>query len=223
MRNLKDFRHALFYRLLTSKKKGLISLGEECSWTILPVPITAESNVLSAGAGHDISFEKALSDRFGCRIVLLDPSPTGEMTWKKFGADLPTTEFIPSALSDHEGWISLTDPLDADEGSFRSSAPHSASTIKVPSLSVAGICAEKNWSRIDLLKMDVEGAEYEVIRSIIQSGIYIGQICVEFHHGEGFSSSRSDTVTAILELRKAGYRLVHRVHWDHTFIHRSLL
>ena len=220
---IKDLRHALFYRLLTNPKKGLVLLGDECSWTILPDPITAKSIVLSAGAGHDISFEKALSERFGCRILLLDPSPTGRMTWQKFGADLPTTEFLPSALSDHDGWISLGDPLDAEEGSFRSASLHPASTLKVPSRSIKAICAERSWERIDLLKMDIEGAEYDVVESLLADGISIGQICVEFHHGAGFSTSRSDTIRTILMLRKAGYRLVHRIHWDHTFVHRTLL
>jgi 2-polyprenyl-3-methyl-5-hydroxy-6-metoxy-1,4-benzoquinol methylase len=34
---------------------------------------------------------------------------------------------------------------------------------------------------VDLLKLDVEGAEYEVIDSIIESGVRIGTLCIEFH------------------------------------------
>ena len=43
-------------------------------------------------------------------------------------------------------------------------------------------------NRIDILKMDIEGAEYEVIEDIISSTVPIQQVLIEFHHR--FSSLR---------------------------------
>ena len=37
-------------------------------------------------------------------------------------------------------------------------------------------------SRIDILKMDIEGAEYDVIDDIINSPVPIAQVLIEFHH-----------------------------------------
>jgi hypothetical protein len=37
-------------------------------------------------------------------------------------------------------------------------------------------------ARIDLLKMDIEGAEYEVIEEIVREKIPVQQLLVEFHH-----------------------------------------
>lgn len=37
-------------------------------------------------------------------------------------------------------------------------------------------------SRIDLLKMDIEGAEYQVFEDLATDMPPIGQIAVEFHH-----------------------------------------
>jgi hypothetical protein len=37
-------------------------------------------------------------------------------------------------------------------------------------------------SRIDILKMDIEGAEYSVLEDIAREKIPVGQILVEFHH-----------------------------------------
>jgi hypothetical protein len=47
---------------------------------------------------------------------------------------------------------------------------------------LATIMAMLGHVRIDVLKMDVEGAEYMVLPDILRSGISPSQILVEFHH-----------------------------------------
>jgi hypothetical protein len=42
-----------------------------------------------------------------------------------------------------------------------------------------------NHDHIDLLKMDIEGAEYAVLADILNSGIKIKQLLIEFHHRFG--------------------------------------
>ena len=57
---------------------------------------------------------------------------------------------------------------------------------------------------IDLLKMDIEGAEYQVVDDICRSGIRPKQILVEFHHR--FSNvGIAKTKNAINRLRNIGY------------------
>lgn len=61
-------------------------------------------------------------------------------------------------------------------------------------------------SRIDILKMDVEGAEYDVIDEINNSDIRPKQFLVEFHHrfpGIGIKRSKE----AIDKIRNMGYLL----------------
>jgi|GEM_PF-5907822 len=38
-----------------------------------------------------------------------------------------------------------------------------------------------NKSRIDLLKIDIEGYEYEVLEDLLSNSIPVTQICVEIH------------------------------------------
>ena len=40
---------------------------------------------------------------------------------------------------------------------------------------------ELGHEKIDILKMDIEGAEFEVIHDIICDGIEFGQLCIEVH------------------------------------------
>jgi Methyltransferase FkbM domain len=59
-------------------------------------------------------------------------------------------------------------------------------------------------ARIDLLKMDIEGAECDVIQDLIASAIVVKQLLVEFHH-RWKEISVSKTKEAIRHLNVAGY------------------
>jgi hypothetical protein len=60
--------------------------------------------------------------------------------------------------------------------------------------------------RIDLLKMDVEGAEYQVISDLIDSRVDVRQIVVEFHH-RWQEVGIGNTKKTIRELNRAGFRI----------------
>jgi hypothetical protein len=62
--------------------------------------------------------------------------------------------------------------------------------------------------RIDVLKIDIEGGEYEAIDDLLASRLSVGQVLVEFHHHfPGVGLSR--TVRAVRALEEAGYLLFH--------------
>src|SRR3546814_6680237 len=50
--------------------------------------------------------------------------------------------------------------------------------------SIASLMAELGHDRLDLLKVDVEGAEHEVIRSMLASGIRPTVLCMELDQPE---------------------------------------
>ena len=56
------------------------------------------------------------------------------------------------------------------------------------------------------MKMDIEGAEYNVINNLIETSVRPKQILVEFHHRfEGVELYK--TKNAVQKLRSIGYRL----------------
>ena len=66
--------------------------------------------------------------------------------------------------------------------------------------------AELGHDKLDILKMDIEGAEYDVIDSLVVSGIRPRQMLVEFNHrfgGVGIGKSKN----AIETLRQNGYQI----------------
>jgi hypothetical protein len=68
------------------------------------------------------------------------------------------------------------------------------------------IARELGHEHIDVLKMDIEGAEYDVLVDLEKSSIRPVQILIEFHHrfpGIGVERSRN----AVSLLRAMNYRL----------------
>ena len=81
-------------------------------------------------------------------------------------------------------------------------------TIKAPVKTLKSIAQECGHQTIDLLKMDIEGAEYDVIDNLEEQEVEINQILIEFHHMyKGISLD--DTKNAIDKLRKLGFELFH--------------
>lgn len=215
--NLSLLGHRLVYRALT-RSMPTTRVGVGAAWNLAMDSLTAESFVISGGAGHDISFELELVARTGCRLVLLDPSPTGKATVDQ--AELPSAlVFEAKALSSQVGVISLAKPIDMREGSWRLDL--SGSGEKMQSTSISDIMQRFEVDRVDLLKIDIEGFEYDVLDDVLKRGIPIRQICVEIHQGPVFGKSRIDRWHLIFRLLKARYRLIHHDGWDHTFLHKG--
>ncbi len=78
--------------------------------------------------------------------------------------------------------------------------------IEVPAYSLSTILRKLGHDRIDLMKIDIEGAEYEVLDGLLASPVKPTQLLVEFHHrfpGIGLEK----TADVIERLRDAGYKI----------------
>ena len=77
---------------------------------------------------------------------------------------------------------------------------------------------------VSLLKLDVEGAEYEILASLLDGNIYPDILCVEFD--EGYQPMDEGYLTRILSqvrrMKSQGYLLTYIDGWNVTFIHKRL-
>jgi FkbM family methyltransferase len=213
----------VFDTFFCSCDSRLVPFGKECVWHVRPDLLNADSIVVSAGVGNDISFEKELVDYIGCQILLLDPSPTGLRTMSLASNQRPAIEFQPVALAGRDGAITLQAPLQAAEGSYwlgpsgRPGQSGNGDTIQFPCRSLSSLARERGWSRIDLLKIDIEASEYAVVEDLVQSGLQVGQLCIEFHHFmQGVPITR--TLRALEALRGLGLRFAYKTGSDYTLL-----
>ena len=68
------------------------------------------------------------------------------------------------------------------------------------------------------MKIDIEGAEYSVLESIMKSPVKIKQIAVEFHNGVLPGIPRSRTIRSLIRMFMKGYRIVHKGGSNHTLM-----
>jgi hypothetical protein len=76
---------------------------------------------------------------------------------------------------------------------------------------------ELGHPRLNLLKLDVEGAEHEVLGSVLQARISPKIICVEFDQ----PTPVSRTVGTVRRVLDAGYDLVCIDDWNYTMVKRE--
>jgi hypothetical protein len=77
---------------------------------------------------------------------------------------------------------------------------------------------QNNHRAVDLLKIDIEGAEYGVVDQILNQSIPVRQIIVEFHDGILPDIRLRQSLRAIVKLLARGYKLI----WDTANIHTFL-
>ncbi|HEY5043516.1 MAG TPA: FkbM family methyltransferase [Verrucomicrobiae bacterium] len=219
VRKLKNFRYHLFYGALLRRDYKLITLGNrsiECHWNFYPDNLTAKSVVYSGGVGRDVSFEHELVAKKGCSIVLLDPSPTGIETMALPVNQIPEFKFIPVGLAGHCKLLKLSPPKYPEEGSwFKYNGDGNAIEARCEDL--ATLMQRLGHNQIDLLKIDIEGSEYEVLADLLKKRLPVSQVLVEFHHDILPGIRRRETVRAILKMVAAGYKLLDQCGSNHTF------
>jgi FkbM family methyltransferase len=221
---MNNIRQRLFYGALLRNGYNLLEFGNrdaDCSWVFCPDDLHAQSVVYGGGVGRDISFEHALVKRFGCDVVLFDPSPTGAETMSLAENQIPQFKFHPVALAGQCGQLTFAPPKDQAEGSWFAQKG-SAATLEVPCVDLLTLMRRNGHDHIDLIKIDIEGAEYDVIDHVLEHRLRVRQILVEYHHQMLPGIRRSQTIRSMLKLIAAGYRLLKQVGNNHTFLHRSL-
>ena len=90
----------------------------------------------------------------------------------------------------------------------------------VPVKRLQNFLIEKGYSinDIDVLKLDIEGAEMEVLQSLLDDSIYPKVLCIEFdYYLKGLDINGSLTKRLIKELFSRGYKVAHNANWNITF------
>jgi len=186
------------------------TIGGLSQWTIVTRDMLPDAVVYSGGVGEDISFERELIRRFGINVHIFDPSPVARRS-----IDLANSDhlfFQPVGLAASTVAHFSLGGGEGDRTWFKSGGQDAVACTTLD------LEMEKNGhAAIDLLKIDIEGFEYEVLESCLSKHIPIKQICVEFH--DFFPEIPKQRTKAMIEaLKSNGFELIHRHRHDHTFL-----
>jgi|GEM_PF-653478 len=212
---------------ISLKDLKLHRLGSEYGGFVVALDlIIPGSTIISAGVGEDISFDLELIRQKNCKVVGIDPCEKARKYVERNRYN--NYEFIPKALySRNHNSVTMYRSSRPDYVSESVSCSHrsvaSSDSYQAGAISVEELL--KEYPDISLLKMDIEGAEYEVLNAIEM--LNIPQICLEFHH---FCTSYTpqDTCKCIEHIKAIGYEVVHckdeaGAPREVTFVHKRCL
>lgn len=153
-------------------------LARVCGHSFLGGLLSPDSVVFDLGANRG-EFAREVRRQFGCRVHAVEPSPGLAASMR--GQDwLTVTE---AALSASGGTVRLV-VSGNPEASYvweEAEAPLSGPLVEVPALTLERLMAGAPLA-IDLMKMDIEGAELQVLESASEQTLQrIRQLTVEFH------------------------------------------
>ena len=194
-------------------------------WTIAPHLLPRESVVYSAGVGNNIRWDLEMIAHHCALVYAFDPTPR-TVEWIS-EQDLPGRfNFFPLGLSDCDGEIDFIEPNRTYKFNYRSGAvvPPGVRSVACEVRRLATLCKTFDHQGIDVLKMDIEGAEMQALPDMVSSGIFPGQLLVEFHYNYpdiGFDQF----LYLIQSLRDNGYRIldISERGYEFSFVHEQLL
>jgi len=185
-------------------------LTPAAGWLFCHRRLRQGARVFGLGVGNNIDFELGLVRDFAAVIDTFDPTP--------FSNDWLATQDLPAGFRHHPWAVVAADGpirLEQRKASKAGSAPMlsivtaaagGAGTVVAEGYCLASITQRLHCPVPDLLRMDIEGAEYAVLDDMLASGFLPGQVLVEFHHRFpeiGLAATRR----AVAALRGAGYQI----------------
>ena len=196
---------------------SVVRLGSPgCGWWVPAGVVRPGAVAYCAGAGEDISFDLELHRR-GMHVVTIDPTPRAIAHVQQVDPRDERFTFVPMGLWDGPAELTFYAPADTADVShsvlnLQRTGDASAFTAKVDEL--ASIMAAQGHERIDLLKVDIEGAESRVLPHLLDVGPLPTVVCFEYDQPQ---SSRA-LLRLLRGFEEHHYRLARREKWNFTLV-----
>lgn len=215
-------RSLLKFTVPKTPRDDLQKFGSGYGGWVIPTSLLSPSSICyCVGVGEDISFDMALIETFKTPVFAFDPTPRALRYVQAKAGDVPNYHFLDVGVWSEDRLMRFYKPRDQNHVSYSVvNLQNTSDFIEANFRSLPSLMAELGHNRIDLLKLDVEGAEYEILKHILQEGLQIEILCVEF---DVFTSTQM--VTQILrasqmlrKLRRGGYTVVNADGWNYTLV-----
>ena len=178
----------------------------------LQYPLNEQSVIWDLGGYHG-DFAADISNRYGCKVFLFEPVPKLYKRCVERFRKQPSIVCLPYGLGSSNGEFDITD--DADASSFVRQKT-GTSTMKARIRALPEVWRELGTERVDLIKVNIEGGEYDVLPSLLDSGLvrHVDHLQVQFHNFIVNAQSMRERIRARLTE-------THQEDWCYEFVWES--
>lgn len=226
----------------------LIKLGTEYGGWVIPnyLELDDKSIIYSVGVGEDMSFDLLLWNKIKSKIMLIDPTiraknyfleiqdyfNENEFYKEKFkNTYLKDIDFKPNFNDFNLIEKALWNKIDKLKFYKQSNPLYVSQTLiekmytddyyEVETTTILEIMKQFNHDKIDLLKMDIEGAEIKVLENMLENKIYPKYLLVEFDLKLKNKDNDNSTEKVIKKLLNCGYVILKNDNLNITFFYMN--
>lgn len=166
---------------------------------------------IDVGTADDPDFSLLMMRRFGLQCYCVDPTRKHARSLEEHQAKDKRLRYLPYALGARDEKVMFFESIEQASGSLLRGHVNVAEG-KVNQYPVQVITLETLLSMIGhrtaaILKIDIEGAEYELIAGLTRHSVEpFRQILIEFHHGKVAGIRRQQTADAVHHIQDLGMK-----------------
>lgn len=189
-------------RLPLEPADGLTDVGSDYGgWTIPLDAVGADWTCYCVGIGGDVTFDLALAAR-GATVRAIEPVAEYVAQAETLTAGEPRVTTHQVAVTTEDGPLRMQITHDPQSRSVSSAGLYdSEAFVEVPGRTLPSLMRELGDERIDLLKLDVEGAEYDILPTLDLRALGVRIFSTQLHHTGSVGQARA----LIAGLREQGY------------------
>jgi len=207
-------------------RPDLKRIGGECGWVVPISRLPPGTVCYCVGAGEDISFDLALARDLKCEVHTFDPTPRAIKYVASLEAQLPSRfSFHPWGVWERDERVRFYAPQNPAHVSHSIlNLQKTSEFFEADCKRLQTIMCELGHGSLGLLKLDIEGAEYKVIESMLADGIRPQVLAVEFDEINNAldDGAHSRIKAAVGQMMGMGYLLVSVDGPNYTFVSSSM-
>lgn len=213
----------LLLRKLATFNRGrlrLERLGQGDGAWIVPVDLIRENSICyCVGVGDDASFDIALAHR-SARVFSFDPTPRSVKYMEHLDYDQKRMTFLPVGIWNENTALKLYAPMNRQHINLSVRDIHGTGEFfEVKCRRLRDVMTDLGHDHLDLLKLDIEGAWFEVLEDLINEKVSVSVLCVEFDS----PTSLIKSLHTIRNLERIGLKMVNQDRDNFLFVQEALI